>query len=148
MAVALGFDGAGIEAIEMDAHYQSGNACLKMFTGWLDGGHDLQPATWDVLIQSLKAAELTEMANLLHSSIKIVSFVPIPLYDSYIMHIYFCDLIIQEAEDSSILSTMAVDSTSPVVSSTPNVISGNIKGISYNRYQLLTHIQLESAFCL
>lgn len=41
-----------------------------MFTEWLDGGHDLQPPTWDVLIRSLK----TEIADLLGRSIEIVSF--------------------------------------------------------------------------
>ena len=91
VATAIGFDGARIDAIEMGTHYQPGDACRKMFTGWLEGGHDLKPATWDILIQCLKAAKLTEIANLLHSTIKIVSFVPIPLYDSYIMHIYFCN---------------------------------------------------------
>ena len=45
-----------------------------MFTEWLDGDHDLQPPTWDVLIQSLRAANLTEIADLLSRTIEIVRF--------------------------------------------------------------------------
>ena len=45
-----------------------------MFTEWLDGGHDLQPPTWDVLIHSLKTENVTERADLLSRSIEIVSF--------------------------------------------------------------------------
>ena len=74
VAIALGFDGARIEAIEMGTHYQPGNACRKMFTGWLAGGHDLKPPTWDVLIQSLRAASLTDVSDLLSNTIEIVSF--------------------------------------------------------------------------
>jgi hypothetical protein len=74
VAVALGFDGARIKTIKMGAHYQPRDACLEMFTEWLDGGHDLQPPTWDVLIKSLIAANLTEIAVLLSRTIEIVSF--------------------------------------------------------------------------
>jgi hypothetical protein len=73
VAIALGFNGSRIEAIEMDAHYQSQDACLKMFTDWLAGGHDLKAPTWDALMQSLRAANLPEIADLL-KFIKIVSF--------------------------------------------------------------------------
>ena len=73
MAVALGFDGPRIETIEIGAHYQPGDACLKMFMDWLSTGCDL---TWDSLIQSLKAANLTEIADLLSNTIEIVSFTP------------------------------------------------------------------------
>ena len=65
VAIALGYNGSRIEAMEVDAHYQSENACFKMFTGWLEGGHDLRPATWAALILSLKAAKLMPLANLL-----------------------------------------------------------------------------------
>ena len=71
VAIALGFNGSRIEAIEMRALRQPEDACLKMFTDWLAGGHDLRPPTWDVLIQSLRAANLSEIADLL----KIVSFI-------------------------------------------------------------------------
>ena len=73
VAVALGFDGARIEMIKKGAHYQSKEACHEMFTEWLDGGHDLQPPTWNILIQSLTAANLTEIAYLLNRTIEIVS---------------------------------------------------------------------------
>ena len=77
VAVALGFDGARIETIKKGAHYQPKEACHEMFMEWLDGGHDLQPPTWDVLIQSLTAANLTEIAYLLNHTIEIVSFTSI-----------------------------------------------------------------------
>jgi hypothetical protein len=73
VAVALGFSGPRIEAIEMGALRQPEDACLKMFTDWLSGGHDLKPPTWDALVQSLRAANLPEIADLL-KFIKIVSF--------------------------------------------------------------------------
>ena len=70
VAIALGFDGPKIETIEMGAHYQPGDACLKMFIDWFFSGHDL---AWDSLIESLKAANLTETADVLSSTIEIVS---------------------------------------------------------------------------
>ena len=73
VAIALGFNGAKIRTIKMGAHYQPEEACLEMFTDWLDGGHDLEPPTWDVLIQSLNAANLINLANLLSTTIDIVS---------------------------------------------------------------------------
>ena len=76
VAMALGFDGARIKTIEMGAFYQPGNACRTMFTDWLAGSHDLKPPTWDVLIQSLRTANLTEIAYLLSRMIEIVSFTP------------------------------------------------------------------------
>jgi hypothetical protein len=74
VAVALGFDGARIKTIEMGAHHQPRKACREIFTEWLNGGRNLQPPTWDVLIQSLIAANLTEIADLLSRTIEIVSF--------------------------------------------------------------------------
>ena len=74
VAIALGFNGSRIEAIEMGAPWRPEDACLKMFTDWLAGGHDLRPPTWDVLIQSLRAANLPEIADLL-KLIEIVSFI-------------------------------------------------------------------------
>jgi hypothetical protein len=74
VAIALGFNGSRIEAIEIGAHYQPEDACLKMFSDWLAGGHDLKPPTWDILIQSLRAAKLPEMADLL-KFIEIVSII-------------------------------------------------------------------------
>ena len=76
VAIALGFDGARIQTMKMGAHYQPRSACRNMFTDWLAGGHDLKPPTWDALIQSLRAARLTEIADLLYHKIEIVSFTP------------------------------------------------------------------------
>ena len=85
VAIALGFDGPRIETIEMGAHYKPGDACLKMFTDWLAGGHDLKPPTWNTLVQSLQAANLTEIADWLDHTIEIVSFTPDSQYE---MHNY------------------------------------------------------------
>ena len=75
VAIALGFDGARIKTLKMGAHYQPREGCREMFTEWLEGGRDLQPPTWNVLIQSLRAANLTETANLLSRTIEIVSII-------------------------------------------------------------------------
>ena len=64
VAIALGFNGSKIKTIEMGALRQPEDACLSMFSDWLDGGHDLQPPTWDILIQSLRAANLPEIVDL------------------------------------------------------------------------------------
>ena len=46
-------------------HSEPEDACLKMFTDWLAGGHNRKPPTWDALIQSLRSANLPEIADLL-----------------------------------------------------------------------------------
>ena len=74
VAIALGFNGSRIEAIEMGAPWRPEDACLKMFTDWLAGGHDLRPPTWDVLIHSLRTVNLPEIADLL-KLFEIVSFI-------------------------------------------------------------------------
>ena len=81
LAIAFGFNAPRIEAIEMGALRQPGDACLKMFTDWLAGGHDLQPPTWDALILSLRVAKLTEVADLLSRTIKTVSLSSIIVAD-------------------------------------------------------------------
>ena len=83
VAIALGFDGARIETIEMGALRQPEHASRKMFTAWLAGGHDLKTRTWDVLIQSLKAVKLTEIADLLNHTIEIVCFKSNSYYKMY-----------------------------------------------------------------
>ena len=41
-------NGSRIEAIEMGTLRQlAEDTCLKMFTDWLAGGHDLRSPTWD-----------------------------------------------------------------------------------------------------
>ena len=76
VAIALGFNEARIEIIEMGSCYQPEDACLKMFSLWLAGGHNLKSPSWEVLIHSLRAANLTELANLLScSTIAIVRFI-------------------------------------------------------------------------
>ena len=130
MAIALGFDGARIETIEMGALRQPEDAGLKVFTDWLAGGHDLKPPTWNVLIQSLRAAKLMEVADLLDRTIDIVSMKINALSCSLISSVL---IFMQEAEDASAnntLSTETVDTESQVGSSTvtPNIINGNIKG--------------------
>ena len=52
VAIALGFNGSRIEAIEMGAPWRPEDACLKMFTDWLAGGHELRPPTWHPVFKS------------------------------------------------------------------------------------------------
>ena len=73
VAIALGFEGPKIKTIEMSAHYQPVDACWNVFIDWLEG-HD---STWNSLIQSLKAANLMEIADLLSSKIEMVNFTSI-----------------------------------------------------------------------
>ena len=87
VAVALGFDGARIKTLKMGAHYQPREGCLEMFTEWLDGGHDLQPPTWNVLIQSLRAANLIETATLLSRTIEIVSIIMASYYTTSLFNL-------------------------------------------------------------
>ena len=75
VAVALGFDGARIRIMRTGTHHQPRKACLEMFTEWLNGSHDLRPPTWDALIQSLRAANLDNIAELLSHTIEIVSYI-------------------------------------------------------------------------
>jgi hypothetical protein len=132
VAIALGFDGARIETIKMGAYYQPAQACREMFIEWLGGGHDLEPPTWNVLIQSLRIAKLTENANFLSRSIEIVSFVSnIPTliipFSNNIQEVEDGGASIVESVDS-ISSTVAVNTEYRVASSTgtlEDVISGN-----------------------
>ena len=47
-----------------------------MFTDWLAGDHDLKSPTWDALTQSLRPANLPEIADLLkfNHTVEMVSF--------------------------------------------------------------------------
>ena len=66
-AIILGFDQDRIKRIEMDAHYKMENATLEMFSLWLKGAHDLQPATWNTLIQCLRDVKLTKTSDILNN---------------------------------------------------------------------------------
>ena len=121
VAIALGFNGSRIEAMEMGAHYQPGGACLIMFTDWLDGGHDLQPPTWEVLIQSLRAANLTEIANLLNRSIEIVSFKINVLATNY-NHI-------QGIKDANVPMAVDIKTQVALTTATSDTITDNVQGI-------------------
>lgn len=54
LAIRFGFEGAGISNIKREAFFKPEDACLIMFTRWLDGAHDLKPPTWYNLIQCLE----------------------------------------------------------------------------------------------
>ena len=54
LAIRFGFEETRISNIKRGAFFQPEDACLKMFTKWLNGEHDLKPPTWYNLIQCLK----------------------------------------------------------------------------------------------
>ena len=63
LAIALGFDGPGIEIINQRALRDPEEACREMFVRWLDGDNDLEPVTWDALVQCLIHAGLVDVAD-------------------------------------------------------------------------------------
>ena len=72
IAITFGFDEARIKSIDMSCHYRAESATLEMFSLWLKGAHDLKPATWSTLIQSLKDLKLTEIAVILTNLVSIL----------------------------------------------------------------------------
>ena len=72
LAIALGFEGAVIERIKMDAFYKSKNCTMSMFKEWLNAeSAGYEPATWTTIIQCLIDSELAEIAKDLESGMKI-----------------------------------------------------------------------------
>lgn len=134
VAIALDFDGPKIETIEIGAHYQPGDACLKMFINWLSKGCNL---TWNSLIQSLNAAKLTEISDFLSSKIEIVSFTPtINILSQNVPQYVHFNIQPEEAEDASALTTTLaadINGEAHVESSiaTPDTINDKIKGSYY-----------------
>ena len=63
LAIALGFDRPEIEIINQKALRDPEEACREMFGRWLDGDSDLEPVTWDALIQCLIHAGLVDVAD-------------------------------------------------------------------------------------
>ena len=63
LAAALGFDLARIEVIDQTAFRRPVDACREMFGRWLNGDYDLEPVTWDSLIQCLMHAGLMDTAD-------------------------------------------------------------------------------------
>ena len=64
MALALKFDQERVDIIERDTFYRNEDACLEMFTKWLDGGHDLRtPVTWATLVRCLREIMMTKVAD-------------------------------------------------------------------------------------
>ena len=71
LAIALGFDGPGIEIIDQKSLRSPEEACREMFVRWLDGDHYLaEPVTWDTLVQCLIHAGLADIANSVGNIIK------------------------------------------------------------------------------
>ena len=63
VAITLGFDGPGIEAIDQTAFRNPEDACHEMFVRWLDEDNGLVPVTWGTLIQGLIDAGLVDVAD-------------------------------------------------------------------------------------
>ena len=73
VAAAIGFNEARINAIDRGEHFKPEDATFEMFSRWLKGEHSLKQVTWDTLIQSLKEANLKEVAAML-CNVQIVSY--------------------------------------------------------------------------
>ena len=54
LAHELGFDTPRIKIINRQFVCEPEEACIAMFSRWLDGEHDLKPPTWHSLIQCLE----------------------------------------------------------------------------------------------
>ena len=66
IASKLGFNEIKIKNLEMSYHFKE-DATIEMFTQWLEGVGDLQPATWSTLIESLRDVNLTKTVALLRN---------------------------------------------------------------------------------
>ena len=74
IAIALGYDGAKIQSIEMGSHFQPEEACRRVFMDWLNGDHDCcKPITWATVIQCLHEADHSTVAEELQRIIQAVS---------------------------------------------------------------------------
>ena len=62
LAVELRFEGAVIDATEMNVHYQVGRACQSILQKWLEGASPL-PVTWETLLECLENIELATLAT-------------------------------------------------------------------------------------
>ena len=98
VAISLGFDVPRIETIERDSFYKHEDGCRKMIGIWLDGDHDLQPATWATLIKCVKKANLSGEADKLRNAclskfmVRVITNTIVPLYHCYghIVAYYMC----------------------------------------------------------
>ena len=63
MAVALGFDHPTRVNIALQASLEAVTACRDMFDRWLEGGENLKPATWSILMKCLEESGFTDMAR-------------------------------------------------------------------------------------
>lgn len=54
LAACIGFEEARIKTIRRGTFFQPEEACMKMFTRWLNGEHDLKPPTWYNLMKCLE----------------------------------------------------------------------------------------------
>ena len=62
VAIALGFEGFVLEAIQRDAHFQTSTACRQILQRWLEGG-GLQPVNWNTLTEALIEAGYLDLAT-------------------------------------------------------------------------------------
>ena len=68
LAITLGFGGAAIERIKIDAFYKSKDCTIAMLKEWLnEESASCVPATWTTIIQCLIDSELAEIAKDLES---------------------------------------------------------------------------------
>ena len=62
VAIRLHFEHSDIKRIQRDCHFQSVQCCTTVFSEWLEG-KDRTPVTWEVLIEAIKEAGFSEVAN-------------------------------------------------------------------------------------
>ena len=62
MAFALKFDGDTVEVIEDNNNRKSEECCWRMLNRWINGEGD-QPASWEMLVEALRDAELGVLAD-------------------------------------------------------------------------------------
>ena len=60
LACTLGFDESRVKLINREFWHQPEEACIEMFSRWLDGEHDLWLPTWHSLIQCLEERDKFE----------------------------------------------------------------------------------------
>ena len=57
-----------IKSVQRDSHYLTEQACVALFSMWLEGKEGLrQPRTWGTIIKVLKESDLGELSEELDS---------------------------------------------------------------------------------
>ena len=63
LAIALGYDYPKMDSMDQKALRDPREACREMFGHWLDGDNELQPVSWDSLVDCLINAGFVDLAD-------------------------------------------------------------------------------------